>query len=199
MLIARYNLRRAESVLSGLGLIPDFLLALLLQIAVIGITVATGVRIARVASLGSHTALLLPLIVMTLYPAIAFMQIAADQVHHFRGEQFVGNLVARGISRRRIYRRHLLPGVLDAVRRELPRILGTHVATLFITERVFQSRGLVRWMFAYTFLETGELQLGGYQYAFMVHCLIAIITVVAVSYLLARLGMALTLAVTQHA
>ncbi len=199
MTVARYDLKRLEGFLGSLGLVPDFLLALLLQFAVIGITVATGVRIARVASVGSQTALLLPFIVMTLYPAVATMLIAADRVHHFRGEQFVGNLVARGISRRRIYRRHLLPGVLDGVKRDLPRILGTHAATLFIVERVFQSRGLVKWMFAYAFTDQGPLQLGGYQFAFMVHCLVALITVVIASYILARLGMALTLAVSQHA
>lgn len=199
MLVARYDLRRTEHFIGSLGLVPDFLLALLLQLVVIAITLTTGVRVARVASAGSQLALLLPLIVMTLYPAVAAMHVAADRIHHFRGEQFVGNLIARGIAPGRIYRRHLLPGVLDGLRKELPRILGTHAATLFITERVFQSRGLVRWMFAYTFLDRGELQLGGYQYGFMVHCLIALLTVVVVSYILARLGMALTLAVSRHA
>lgn len=199
IIVARYDLRRTEHFIGSLGLVPDFLLAVLLQLLVIAITVTTGIRIARVASAGSHLAILLPLIVMTLYPAVAAVHIAADRIHHFRGEQFVVNLVARGIAPGPIYRRHLLPGVLDALKTELPRILGTHAATLFIVEQIFQSRGLVRWMFEYTFLDQGALQLGGYQYSFMVHCLIALITVVLASYALTRAGMALTVAGSRHA
>ena len=98
MSAARKRRKWSSALLIYLGNIPDFVLIFVLQLAVIGITGATGFRIARVASSGANSAVLLPLIAMTFFPLVYIMQIVIQALNRLRGEYYVLNVKARGFT-----------------------------------------------------------------------------------------------------
>jgi ABC-type dipeptide/oligopeptide/nickel transport system permease component len=179
---ARKRRKWTSELLIYLGNIPDFVLIFVLQLAVIGITGATGVRVARVASSGTNSAVLLPLIAMTFFPLVYIMQIVIQSLNRLRGEYYILNVKARGFTDRHIFFRHILPGVLVNLQEDLPKILGFSVANLFITERLFNITGITRLLFTYGFMSQGFNRLAGYQYGLVVNCLFALIVLFFLTY-----------------
>ena len=182
MTAARKRRKWTSELLIYLGNIPDFVLIFLLQLIVIGITGATGVRMARVASSGTNPAVLLPLVAMTFFPLVYIMQIVVQSLNRLRGEYYVLNVKARGFTDRHIFFRHILPGVLVKLREELPKILGFSIANLFITERLFNIPGITRLLFTYGFMSQGFNRLAGYQYGLVVNCLLTLIVLFFLLY-----------------
>ncbi|MCK4542377.1 MAG: ABC transporter permease subunit [Spirochaetales bacterium] len=176
-----------HELLGILGSVPDFIIIILLQLAVISIYLATGLRIARVATGGSHSALLLPLIAMSLFPMVYVMRLVSNQAHVIRGEQYILNAHARGIHKRSIFFRHILPGVFRGVKSELPRVFGLIMANLFIAERLFNMPGITRIIFSYGFRTPQSWRLSDYQYHLVVNSLLALIIVFFAAYFLTLL------------
>lgn len=115
--------RRKDGIreaMTSVAAVPDFVLALLLQIAVVAFYRWTGFRIARVASLTtSEPALVLPLVTLTLVPAISVLRVVSARAHLAVAEDHTLVAMALGLSRRRIYLTRITPIVLDFVRADV--------------------------------------------------------------------------------
>jgi ABC-type dipeptide/oligopeptide/nickel transport system permease component len=141
---------RLQDLLGGLGMIPDFILALLLQIGVVALFQATGVRLARIASISvTDQAVVLPLIVLTVLPTIYLMRDVSNRVFQVAAEEYVLVARAQGLSRARTAWRHVFPHALAHVRGNATKLVAIMLGNLFIVEYLFNLRGVTRLVFVW--------------------------------------------------
>ena len=94
MLVVAYRKEQVKDVVSLFGIVPDFVMILLLQLIVVAMYKATGIHVARVATITQdEPALLLPLLILTLIPAVFILRSISNRTYMVTTEEFV--LVAR--------------------------------------------------------------------------------------------------------
>ncbi|MHB1343846.1 MAG: ABC transporter permease subunit [Thermoleophilia bacterium] len=170
-----------REALTSMAAVPDFVLALVLQIGVVAVYQWSGYRVARVVSLtDAEPAVLLPLLTLTLVPGISVLRTVSARAHMAAAADHTLVAKALGMSRRRIYLTRLTPLVLGFVRADIPRLAGTMLGNLFIVEYLFNIRGVT------TFVFTRGLS-GGYQYDLVMSALLLIAGLYAAVYLVLRL------------
>ena len=92
------------------SLIPDFIIATLLQLFVIRLTGLTGLNLARIASTSfEHKAVLLPIVTMALTAGFYLTRSIYSHSYKELSEDFVLFAKAKGIDRWNIYKRHIFP------------------------------------------------------------------------------------------
>ena len=155
-----------NAVLEFLHVIPDFVLAIFLQIGVIGITQLTGVRIARIAYVsGTSPAYLLPISVMTIVATVFIIRSVHGFLQEIKSQDYMLFAVAKGLERRRLISTHLLVPVLSKLRGELHGLLALLIGNLFILERIFNIPGVTGFLFRNAFqrlivsLSSGDIKI----------------------------------------
>jgi peptide/nickel transport system permease protein len=150
MLVVAWRRENLKDVVSVVGVVPDFVLVLVLQVAVVAVYKATGFRIARIATITrDQAALLLPLLILTLLPAVFVLRSVSNRTYMLTTEDYVRVARAQGLSRFTIYRRHLAPNVLLGLRADLHKIVAMLLSNLFIVEYLFNVRGITYMVFYY--------------------------------------------------
>jgi len=154
------------ALLEFLHVIPDFVLAIFLQIGVISITQLTGVRIARIAYVsGTSPAYLLPITVMTVVASVFIIRSVHGYLQETKSQDYVLFAVAKGLEKRRLIATHLLVPVLSKLRGELHGLLALLIGNLFILERIFNIPGVTSFLFRNAFqrllvsLDTGNIKI----------------------------------------
>jgi len=152
MFLLRSGSARLIETAGFVSLIPDFLVATILQLLVIKLTGLTGWNLVRIASTGSdRKAILLP--VLTMAVTAGFYLTRSIYSHSYRelSEDFVLFAKAKGISRRNIYLRHIFPSVVKNLRSDLKKYLTLIISNLFIIERIFNIPGISRLFFTFAY------------------------------------------------
>ena len=150
--LSRRRSKWLREFFSLLGIIPDFILAIILQMVVIGINQLSGIKVARVATVTSDKpAILLPLLTMIIVANIHIIQSTVIYLKRISSQQFVLFAKARGLTRGNIIVRHIVPGILSNLRGDLYKYLAIIFSSLFITERIFNIPGMTRLIFGYAF------------------------------------------------
>jgi peptide/nickel transport system permease protein len=176
MLVVAFRKEQAKDVVSLFGIVPDFVMILLLQLVVVAVYKATGIHVARVATITQdQPALLLPLLILTLIPAVYVLRGISNRTYLVTTEEFVLVARAQGMSRFAIYRRHILPHVLAALQADLHKVTALVLGNLFITEYLFNIRGITRLVFYYS-------RAGGYQFNLVVTAFLAILLLYGLLY-----------------
>jgi len=176
---------RAKDVVAAAGAVPDFILALLLQIGVVTAYKATGFRLAHVATIDSdRPAVLLPLLVLTLVPTIYLLRSIASRVYQVTSEHYILAAKARGVGRTRIYLTHVLPNVTRFLSADLPRVAGVILANFFIVDYLFNLHGITTLIFFYGMK-------GGYRYSLVFNGLLLAVGLYLALYLALRAFVAL--------
>lgn len=159
MYLLKSNRTRFIETAGFMSLIPDFLVATILQILVIRITGLTGWNIIRIASTGSDSkAVLLPILTMAITAGFYLTRSIYSHSYRELGEDFILFAKAKGISRRDIYIRHIFPSVVKNLRGDLKKYLTLIMSNLFIIERIFNIPGISRLFFTFAYSV-------GWQYA----------------------------------
>ena len=139
------------------------------------------VHVARVATITQNDpALLLPLLILTLIPAVFILRSISNRTYMVTTEEFVLVARAQGMSRFRVYRRHILPHVLATLRADLHKVTALVLGNLFITEYLFNIRGVTRLVFYYS-------RAGGYQFNLVVTSFLAILLLYGLLFSILRL------------
>jgi peptide/nickel transport system permease protein len=150
----------AKEGLSFLGMVPDFLLAMFLQLLVIGVYQAIGLRLGRITSAGgAGPALLLPVLTMVLSAGVYLTRVVYEIGYRLRAANHTLFARSLGFSRRRLVVRHLLPGALHQLRPDLHKLSSIILASLFIIERVFNFPGLTALLFGFGFRQEFDWEL----------------------------------------
>ena len=172
---------RLGDAISSMGAIPDFVLALLLQIAVVMVYKATGVRLAHVATIEmSRPAILLPVLVLTLVPTLYLVRSVSALVHDVTTEPYITAAKARGAGRSRIYAVHVLPNVTAFLKADLAKVTSIILADFFIIDYLFNLRGITTLLFYY------GLEGGQQHYSLMVNSMVVMVVLYAAVFALLR-------------
>ncbi len=178
------------SVLNTLYAVPDFILALILQLAVISVLDLLGVKLARLSyDPRGGLFLLLPFLLMSMYPFAYCFRTASRKAQDTEKADFITFARAKGLCERTIRRRHIAAGVIPAIEAELPAILALMQANLFICEFVFSLPGVTRLLFTTAFTGRRIGWMDNYQYGVAAWVLIAVLLIYALSWVAFRLAL----------
>lgn len=141
-----------EGLLSFFHALPDFLLAVFLQLFSITFYQTFGVRFARLAWQHAESpAYLLPVLTMTVTATVFVIRTVEGYARQVQGQEYMLYARSRGLPDRHLIGRHLLVPVLHFLQSDLERLLVLLMANLFIIERIFAIPGLTAFLFHYAF------------------------------------------------
>jgi peptide/nickel transport system permease protein len=167
-----------KDIIGFLGTIPDFILVIFLQLGVIFIYESTGLRIARVASRSAdENGYLLPLITLTLIPAIYLIRTLSERTYDVLSEDYILTAKAKGLRKGFIHIHHVVRNVLPYLKADLHKVLAIMMSNLFIVEYLFNIRGLTAILFGGTL----------YQYNLVVNTLFSLVFLYLIIYWSIRL------------
>lgn len=172
------------SVLDTIFAIPDFILAIVLQLAVIVVLDASGIKLARI----SHDAttgpvLALPLVLLTVYPLAWSFRTTLRAVRDATDQQFVTFALARGLSPAVVLRRHIGAAVFPVIEAEVPTMAGILQANLFMAEYLFSVPGITRFLFLVAFSGRRPGWMEWYQYQLAVDVLFGVVLLYAAAWM----------------
>lgn len=188
LLLSDNKHRWIKEIISFFSIIPDFLFAVILQLIVVLVYQATGIHVARTASMGGdNPAVLLPLLTMVLVSILFILQSASIHYRYIKSQPYITFAESLGLSKRNIKYRHILPGLLHYLRTDIQKFIVIMFGSLFITERIFNIPGITRFIFGYAF-ETGKSMyysqiLGRYHGPQMNIALTAILALIAIYFI----------------
>jgi peptide/nickel transport system permease protein len=164
--------RRTEkwltSILGLIGMIPDFIVVLLLQLLVVSIYIHTGIKVAKVASISiSEPALLLPILTIVIIPLFYIVRTLNERTHEVLTEDYILTAKAKGLSKKYIYLFHVTANVIPFFKADLHKITGIMISNLFIVEYLYNLRGITTLLFQH------QIKFG-YQYNLVVICFLAL-------------------------
>ncbi|MFD2045378.1 ABC transporter permease subunit [Ornithinibacillus salinisoli] len=163
-----------KDIIGFLGTIPDFILVLILQLSVVSINQAIGFTLISVASLSTESkAFLLPLITMTLVPAIYLIRTLSERTYDVLSEEYILTAKAKGLKKRYIYIHHVIRNVIPYLKADLHKVTSIMMSNLFIVEYLFNIRGVTRILFG---SDTA------YQYNLAVNTLVSLVLLYLLIY-----------------
>lgn len=169
-----------KSVVDLIASLPDFVVVLLMQFAIVVIAKETGVVLFEVATLSQDDpAFVLPLISMIIFPANYMIRNVSMQLKLTLTEDYIGNAKARGLGKGYVVWFHALPNVLPFVKGDLHKLMGIIMGNLFVVEYLFNNNGITMLIFSNAFDH-------GYQYHIVVNSLLAMLVLYAIGYGLLR-------------
>jgi peptide/nickel transport system permease protein len=168
------------------GVLPDFVIILLLQFAIVYIAQQTGVVLFKVANVNdSEPAVILPLLSMIIIPALYITRNAALHMRLTLTEDYIANAKARGLGKAYIYFFHALPNVIPFVKADLHKLIGIIMSNLFIVEYLYNVKGVTSLLFSSAFNVMID-----YQFPLVVNCLFTLLALYVIIYFIARLFLA---------
>lgn len=165
------------------GVLPDFIIILLLQFAIVEFAKQTGTVLFKVANVssGDEPAVVLPLLSMIIIPTLYMIRNVALQMRLSLTEDYIGSAKARGLGKAYILFFHALPNVLPFVKADLHKFMGLMIGNLFIVEYFYNMYGITKLLFSDAFGERG------YQYDLVVNGIMTLLVLYAALYGLMRL------------
>ncbi|KQL19758.1 peptide ABC transporter permease [Cytobacillus solani] len=177
------------SALGFIGIIPDFILVLLLQLLITYIYKKTGVKVLKVASLSmDDPAIFLPIFTLSILPLFYLIRTLNDKTYEVLTEDYILTAKAKGLTKRYIYLNHVISNVLPFLKADLYKIVGISLSNLFIIEYLYNTRGLTEILFEYP-------NNFGYQYnlvvitllSFFVLYIVTLLTIILFIFLVERI------------
>ena len=174
--ILRYKKRfsKSQKFLFFLNTIPDFFLIMILQISVVSLTQYTGIRLASIAMV-TRLPLLLPIFVMSFYPALYLIRQISHATYEVTSQDYILFARSQGHSRFKIFIKQVIPALLHTLSADIAKVTLLVLSNVFIAEQLFRIMGITRMMFLWGFRQPNPFGGGGYQYAFVVNCLLFIL------------------------
>lgn len=156
-----------NSILGFIGIVPDFILVLLLQLLVTYIYKKTGVKVLKVASFSmDDPAIFLPIFTLSILPLFYLIRTLNNKTYEVLTEDYILTAKAKGLTKRYIYMNHVTSNVLPFLKADLYKIVGIPLSNLFIIEYLYNTRGLTEILFEYP-------ENFGYQYNLVVITLLS--------------------------
>ncbi len=176
--------RWVHASLGFLGMIPDFLLVLILQLAVVFINKSVGIKTFKVASSSMNDpAIFLPILTLIIIPAIYLVKSLSEITSEIAGEDYILLAKSKGLGKRSIYFFHVTTNVLPFLTADLHKVLSIMIGNLFIVEYLYNTRGLASFIFVHS-------NKFGYQYNLVIICLLSLFVLYLSCYYLLRLLLA---------
>ncbi|SDW76062.1 ABC transporter permease subunit [Paenibacillus sp. CF384] len=173
--------RWLKSLLELLGVLPDFVIVLLLQFLIVVIADETGLIVFQVASFSTDDpAVALPLISAIIIPAIYMIRNVALHMSQTLTEDYISFAKARGLGKRYIIFFHALPNVLPFVKADLHKFMGILFGNLFIFEYLYNLNGVTLMVFSNAYAYEG------YQYNLVVNGIFTMLLLYVIMFAILR-------------
>lgn len=154
-------------ILTLIGMIPDFIFILLLQLLVVSVYKNTGIRVAKVASASTDDpAILLPLLTFIIIPLGYILRSTIGKTKEVIAEDFILMAISKGLSRKQIYLCHVTSNVIPFLKADIYKVTAIMISNLFIVEYLFNTRGVTTLLFQTQIVF-------GYQYNVVIICFFA--------------------------
>lgn len=162
--------------LGFLGMVPDFILVLMLQITVVYVNKNLGVKTFKVASSSiDDPAIFLPIITLIIIPTIYLVRSLSETTSEISAEDYILLAKSKGLGKTYIYLLHVTTNVLPFLKADLHKILSIMIGNLFIVEYLYNTRGLA----SFIFLHSSKF---GYQYNLVIICLLSLFVLYLICY-----------------
>ncbi|MGD6878612.1 ABC transporter permease subunit [Bacillus infantis] len=167
--------RVLNAALGFMGMLPDFILVLLLQLLTVFVHKETGIKTVKVASSSmSEPAIFLPIFTLVIIPLFYLLRSLSERSHEVKGEDYILAAKAKGLRKGSIYLFHVFLNVLPFLKADLHKILSIMLGNLFIIEYLYNTRGITALLFVQ------QIQFG-YQYNLVILCLLSLFLLYLVS------------------
>lgn len=176
--------RWINASLGFIGMVPDFLLVLMLQMAVVYINKSLGVKTFKVASSSiDDPAIFLPILTLILIPAIYLVRSLSEATSEITTEDYILLAKSKGLGKKYIYLYHVTTNVLPFLKADLHKVISIMIGNLFIVEYLYNTRGLTSFIFVHS-------SKFGYQYNLVIICLLSLFVLYMFCYYSLRLLLA---------
>ncbi|MRG86246.1 ABC transporter permease subunit [Salinibacillus xinjiangensis] len=135
-----------KRLLDLLESVPDLIVAILLQMLVIYIYKATGVKIFSIATYMDSKIYLAPIITLAILPMVSLFKVLLLMVEEEFLKDYVVFAESKGIKRKAIILRHILKNITPSAFYHSKVILWGTLSSQFIIERIFSIEGLTFYM-----------------------------------------------------
>lgn len=170
-----------DVIIGFMGIIPDFLLVLMLQLLVVYLNKNLGLKTVKVASSSiSEPALFLPLLTLILVPFVYLVKSLSEITFDITTENYILTAKSKGLKKAYIYVYHITTNVIPYLKADLHKVIGIMMGNLFIVEYLYNTRGLTSILFQY------QVHFG-YQYNLVILCLISFFILYLACYYSLRL------------
>lgn len=149
LIFFKNKIKYIKSFLEILESIPDLMLILLLQFAVIMVYKKTGIKLARVVTL-SEEAILLPVISLSVPISLYITKVLIHYIEEELEKHYVMLAKAKGFTFSYILNVHVLRNIADGMFGTSKTIFWSMLSTLFVIDYLFNMNGLLRVMLTAT-------------------------------------------------
>ncbi|WP_235822799.1 ABC transporter permease subunit [Cytobacillus massiliigabonensis] len=168
--------RWVNASLGFLGMVPDFLLVLMLQIAVVYVNKSLGIKTFKVASSSiDDPAIFLPIFTLIIIPSIYLIRSLSETTSEITAEDYILLAKSKGLSKKYIYVFHVTTNVLPFLKADIHKVLSIMIGNLFIVEYLYNTRGLASFIFVHS-------NKFGYQYNLVILCLLFLFILYLICY-----------------
>lgn len=134
--------------LSFMTVFPDFILIFLIQFIFFFINKALGGNLIRLyTSSAGNRAVLLPVLIMSIYPVLYILRTTGSEMKYVNKEPFITFARSKGITDSALRIFHIGPAAVESIKRELHKILAILFSNLFIAELMFNNKGITSFLF----------------------------------------------------
>ncbi len=156
-----------DASIGFIGIIPDFLLVLMLQLLVVYLNKSIGFKTVKVASSSiSDPALFLPLLTLILVPFVYLVKSLSEVTFDITTENYILTAKSKGLKKIYIYIYYITSNVIPYLKADLHKVISIMMGNLFVVEYLYNTRGLTTILFQY------QVHFG-YQYNLVIMCLIS--------------------------
>lgn len=139
------RMKRIKNVLEIAEAIPDLMLILLLQLAVIVIYKNTGIKLATVVSV-REKAILLPVICLSVPISFYITKVIIHHIEEELEKYYVELAKAKGLTFSYILNIHVLRNIVDGLFGTSKTVFWSMLSTLLVIDYLFNMNGLMRAM-----------------------------------------------------
>lgn len=163
MFFSRYNKNIELNIIAQLSFIPDFLLAIILQFAVLSIlSVFPGLPVKAVAV--GNIIFFLPVLTISVTSSSYLVISINGFIKNELSKNYIMYAYSKGLSKNQVFLNHLSPAVFNYLKFDLFKYLSLVFANLLIIERIFNLKGLSRLLFSFAYPIKGSFNTSGIFY-----------------------------------
>jgi peptide/nickel transport system permease protein len=138
--------KRIKYIFVLLESLPDILVILCLQLAVIWLFKETGYLLFEIASYGDTDSFGLPVLCLSFSSVFLFVRLLLNQIEEEQRKDYIGFVQSKGFGKLYIFNQHMLRNVFFTLFQYSKTIILFMLSGLFIVEFLFNINGLFNFM-----------------------------------------------------
>ncbi|WP_257351986.1 ABC transporter permease subunit [Pseudalkalibacillus decolorationis] len=149
MLLPRKWIKRVKVITFVFESLPDLLIIIMFQIAIVWVYKKTGLLVFDVASLPGERIYMLPIICLSILPMIQYFKVMVSIVEGELEKQYVELARAKGLIQGKILIVHVLRNSMASILNYSKTIIWFMLSNLLVLEYIFNINGIMNFLFEY--------------------------------------------------